>query len=110
MRQLKLALATALVFATMGALALPTGTADAQNGHSPGDGHHYFGDGHRHTRGDGHVHSSARLHSGVLGNSTANLSGANASSIGGQHYFGDGHRHTRGDGHRHVRPPNQGRR
>lgn len=52
MRFLKLALAAALAFGTLGALTVPTSSAEAQR--------HYRGDGHRHWRGDGHRHRDVR--------------------------------------------------
>jgi hypothetical protein len=56
MRILKLLVAAAIAFGTIGTLAVPTDAADAQRRHWRGDGHHARGDGHRHARGDGHRH------------------------------------------------------
>lgn len=52
MRILKLAVAAAIAFGTIGAVTVPTQSAEAQR-HWRGDGHrHWRGDGHRHWRGD----------------------------------------------------------
>ena len=62
MRILKLVVAAAIAFGTMGALTVPTpgATAEAQR-HYRGDGHrHYRGDGHRHWRGDRGRHQGWR--------------------------------------------------
>ncbi len=54
MRILKLVVAAAIAFGTMGAISVPTQSAEAQR-HHRGDGHrharHWRGDGHRHWRG-----------------------------------------------------------
>ena len=75
MRILKLVVAAAIAFGTMGALTVPTPEASAEAQR------HYRGDGHRHWRGDRHRdrHWRGDVAAGIMAGAT----GASAAGSGG---------------------------